>query len=164
MYLSTTYQFIQKCPILIINTHTKHVKSYQIVTGLNYGQATNNVNHCIALNEFVTSVHSYVFFIFHLSHGRNATLSAVKEAIIQHHNVNSLLNSASSNDRNKTKHKQPSSNQDRIIFQTYNHSQTNQNEKKDVSSTESNKSIRSIHQLLGLSTEIDTLQSSTFDR
>ena len=88
----------------------------------------------------------------------------MKEAIIQHHKVNNLLNSASSNDRNKTNHKQLSSNQDIIIFPTYNQSQTNQNENKDVTSKESNKSIRSIHQLLGLSTEIDTLQSSTFDR
>ena len=105
-----------------------------------------------------------MFFIFHLSHGRNATLSAVKEAILQHHNVNNLLNPASSNDRNQINHKQLSPNQDKIIFSTYNQSQLNQNEKKDVSSKESNKSIRSIHQLLGLSTEIDTLQSSTFDR
>ena len=105
-----------------------------------------------------------MLFIFHLSHERNATLSAVKEAILQHHKVNNLLNPASSNDRNQTNHKQLSPNQDRILFSTYNQSQLNQNEKKDVSSKESNKSIRSIHQLLGLSTEIDTLQSSTFDR
>ena len=88
----------------------------------------------------------------------------MKDAIIQHHNVNNLFNLSSSIQRNKTNHKQLSLNQDRIILPTHNESQTDQNENKDISSKESNKSIRSIHQLLGLSTEIDTLQSSTFNR